>query len=249
MTITTTLDQLRQLRLHGFRECLEEQLHNPEYGTLAFEERLSLLVDRERMRRGERRWARRIRLAAFPLRAAMEELDFTSGRGLDRRQVLALSQCEWIGEHQQVLVTGATGVGKTYLACALGDAACRHDYMVRYERTSRFLLALQAARQEGEYQRVLTRFSHCDLLILDEWMRDVITPVQAQDLMEITEDRFGRLSTMVVSQVPVGDWHIRFPDPTLADAILDRLVHNAHRITLQGESQRKLRSRVISSAG
>jgi DNA replication protein DnaC len=246
MTIAITLERLSLLRLPAFRDGLEEQLRNPQYAELPFEERLSLLVDREYQRRQENSLKRRIRLADFPLRASVEELDFSASRGMDRRTIFSLAQCEWIAETVNVLITGATGAGKTYLACALGEAACRRAFAVRHERTSRLLLRLSAARAEGEWPAEMDMLGKADLLILDEWMRDSLTISQSQDLLEVLDDRYGHASTMIVSQVPVSDWHLRFPDPTIAEAILDRLVHNAHRISLEGDSQRKLRARKIA---
>jgi DNA replication protein DnaC len=247
MTIATTMERLSLLRLPAFRDGLEEQLRNPQYAELPFEDRIALLVEQEYVRRQENSLARRVRLADFPLRATVEEIEFGAARGMDRRMILSLAQCEWISGNLNVLITGATGAGKTYLACALGDAACRHQFGVRYARTSRLLQHLSSARVGGDWARELSILGNADLLILDEWMRDALTVPQAQDLLEVLDDRYGHTSTMVVSQVPVSDWHSRFPDATLAEAILDRLIHNAHRISLEGDSQRKLRARKIAS--
>ena len=242
MTDTVLLDKLLHLRLPAFREGLREQQANPKYTDLSFEERLALLVDQECTRRHDNRIRRTLHVAAFPLQATLEELDFSPGRGLDRRQVLELGQCGWIGSHHNLLVLGPTGGGKTFLACSFGTAAARLGYSVRYFRTLRLLHALEQARQDGTYPTLLRTLARTDVLILDDWMRDSLATASAQDLLEVLDDRFGHSSTIVASQVPVAEWHLRIPDPTIADAILDRLIHNAYRLNLEGESQRKLRT-------
>jgi DNA replication protein DnaC len=178
----------------------------------------------------------------FPYPASIEDLDLSPGRGLDRRFVLELSQCLWTANHLNTLVLSPTGVWKTFLASALGLSACRNNYSDRYFRTSRLLYQLAQSHPNGSYPALLTSLAKLDLLILDDWMRDPITAPNAQDLLEVLDDRFGRVSTIVASQVPVADWYARFPDPTPGDAILDRIVHNAYRLNLEGESQRKTRS-------
>jgi DNA replication protein DnaC len=236
------LDKLSKLHLSGFRAALEEQLHNPQYADLSFEERLGLLVDVETTRRANNSLRRRIRAARFPLLATMEDLDLSAQRGLNRAQVLQLAQSEWVDHHLNLLVLGATGVGKTYLACALGRAACQAQYKVRYERTSRLLQALELARADGSYPQLLRTLARVHLLIFDDWLRDSLSRSQARDLLEILDDRYGRSATMVVTQVPVADWHSRIPDPTISDAVLDRLIHNAYRLELKGDSMRKVHS-------
>ena len=248
MLIQPLLDKLIQLRLPAFRDGLQEQLGNPKYAELAFEERLALLVDWECTGRHDRRTQRRIKLANFPQPASIEDLDLSPGRGLDRRLLLELAQCIWIASHLNILVLGPTGGGKTYLACALGLAAARSNYSVRYFRTSRLLYQLAQSHLDGSYPALLASLAKLDLLILDDWMRDPITAPNAQDLLEVMDDRFSRVSTIVASQVPVADWYARFPDPTLGDAILDRIVHNAYRLNLEGESQRKTRSAIPMSS-
>jgi DNA replication protein DnaC len=241
MISQTLLDKLLELRLTAFREGLKEQSTNPHYGDLAFEERLLLLVELECTRRSGSRIQRRLKLADFPMPATMEDLDFSPERELDRRQILELAGCNWIDKALNILILGATGTGKSFLASALGVAACRLGYSVRYLRTSRFLHSLARARQDGSYLNFLHALNKADVLVLDDWMRDPIHLSAAQDLLEVFDDRFGKKATLIVSQVPVADWHTRFPDPTLADAILDRTIHNAYRLSLLGESQRKLR--------
>ena len=236
------LDKLSQLRLTGFRNALEEQLHNPEYAALSFEERLGLLLDIEVTRRANNQLQRRIRAAKFPLPATMEDLDLSPRRGLKRAEVLQLAHSEWVGRHLNMLLLGATGAGKSFLACALGRAACQTGYSVRYVRTSRLLQSLELAQADGSLPQMLAKLARIQLLIFDDWLRDPLSRSQTQDLLEILDDRYGHSSTMVVTQVPVSEWLDRIPDPTLGDAILDRLIHNAYRLELKGESMRKVHS-------
>lgn len=242
MTDSALFDKLLQLRIPAFRAGLQEQQSNPHYTELSFEERLTLLVDLECTRRSDNRLHRHLKLAEFPIQAAIEELDFTPGRGLDRRQILELAQSNWIYNHLNLLILGPTGCGKSYLASAFGSTACRSGFNVRYLRTSRLLHELTKSRLDGSYATLLRSLARIDVLIFDDWMRDPISVASAQDLLEVFDDRFNRSSTIIASQIPVAEWHARFPDPTLADAILDRLVHNSYRLSLQGESQRKLRA-------
>jgi DNA replication protein DnaC len=241
------LDKLAQLRLSAFRAALEEQLHNPQYADLSFEDRLGLLVDHECAHRDNNRLQRRLKAARLSLPATVEDLDLSPARGLDRRLVLQLAQGEWIRQTLNILVLGPTGVGKTFLACALGHAACRQHFNVRYERTSRLLQQTALAHADGSYPKLLDAFARIQVLVLDDWLRDPLTRLQSQDLLEILDDRYGRSSTLVATQVPVAEWHARFPDPTIGDAILDRLVHNAYRLTLKGESRRKVEAALAMS--
>jgi DNA replication protein DnaC len=234
------LDKLTQLRLSAFRAALEEQLHNPQYADLPFEDRLGLLVDRECTHRDNNRLKRCLKAARLPLPATMEDLDLSASRGLDRRLVLQLAQGEWIQQHLNILVLGPTGVGKTFLSSALAHAACRYNFNIRYYRTSRLLHETELSHADGSYPKLLDAFARVQLLVLDDWLRDPLTRLQSQDLLEILDDRYGRSSTLVATQVPVAEWHVRFPDPTIGDAILDRLVHNAYRLALKGESRRKI---------
>lgn len=247
MLIQPLLDKLTQLRLPAFRDGLQEQLNNPQYAGLAFEERLALLVDQEHTNRHQRQIERRIKCAGFPLPACMEDLDLSPSRGLERRFLLEMAQSTWIANHLNAIVTGPTGSGKTYLISALGLSACRSGYSVRYFRTSRLLYQLAQSHSDGSYPGLLASFAKLDLLILDDWMRDPLSTANAQDLLEVLDDRYGRVSTLVASQVPVADWFPQFPDPTVGDSVLDRVVHNSYRLNLSGDSLRKIRSPVLMS--
>lgn len=248
MLLQPLYDKLIQLRLPAFRDGLREQLNNPKYADLTFEERLALLVDQECTNRQQHRIERRIKQAAFPQPASIEDLDFSPARGLDRRFILELSQSIWIASHLNTIVVGATGAGKTFLISALGLSGCRNGYSVRYFRTSRLLYQLAQSHLDGSYPNLLSSLAKLDLLILDDWMRDPISAANAQDLLEVLDDRYGRVSTLVASQVPVADWFARFPDPTVGDSVLDRIVHNAYRLNLSGDSLRKTRSPIPLSS-
>ena len=243
------LENLTRLRLPGFREGLKEQWENPHYAELSFEERLGMLVDRECTRRDNSTRERRTKAARFLLPASIEDLDLSPARGLERAFVLELTQGEWIRRHLNILVLGPTGAGKSYLACALGQAACRQGFPVRYHRTSRLLHEIMLSHADGSFPKLLATMARVPLLILDDWLRDPLSVSQTRDVLEIIDDRYGRASTLVATQVPVEEWHARLPDPTLGDAILDRLIHNAYRLELRGESMRKSHSALPSATG
>jgi DNA replication protein DnaC len=200
-------------------------------------------VEHECTQRRENRIRRNLHTAAFPMSASLEDLDISSARGLERRTILELGQCNWITARQNLIVLGPTGSGKSFLACTFGTAAARNGFTVRYHRTSRLLHTLSQVRADGSLTNLLRSLARINLLVLDDWMRDAITIQNAQDILEVLDDRFGHTATLIASQVPITDWYHRIPDPTLADAILDRLVHNAHRIELKRESQRKIRAK------
>ena len=236
-----TLRKLYELNLAGMVCGLQEQMNNPAYGDLSFEERLGLLVDREAIERQNRRMAAKLKRARLRQSAAVEDVDFRHPRGLDRSVLLSLASCQWLRSRQNCLITGPTGVGKTYLACALAQKACREGCTAYYARTPRLLQELSIARADGTFARRLAALARLDLLVLDDWGIAPLSDEHRRDLLEILDDRYDRRSTLLTSQLPVERWHDYIADPTLADAILDRLVHNAHRIALKGESMRKQR--------
>jgi len=241
------LDQLALLRMSAFRQGLEAQFASPEYDALSFEERLTLLVEQEVVQRDNNRVQRRILQARFQQTALVQDIDFSTQRGLQRSQVLQLAQTTWIIKALNLIVLGPTGAGKTFIASALGRAACEQNLIVRYYRLPILFQEIKIAQLEGEYFRLIKLLNKTDLLILDDWLRDPPTLSEAQSLLDILDDRYSRSSTLLATQFPIDIWHSRIPDPTLADAILDRLVHNAHRIELQGDSQRKLRAVRVAS--
>jgi DNA replication protein DnaC len=239
-----TLDKLHALKFTGMANALSEQMALPEIEKLSFEERLGLLVDREITERDERRLKTRLRKARLKQQACIEDIDYRHARGLDRSLMMDLANCQWIKKHLNLLVTGPTGVGKSWIACALAHKACRKGYSAQYLRLPRLLEELPLAKGDGSYPKLLANLAKMDLLILDDWGLSKLTADQRRDLLEILEDRHDMRSTIVTSQLPINKWHQIIGDPTLADAILDRLVHNAYKINLNGESMRKKKTKL-----
>ena len=233
------LDQMQELKLTGMRQALQEQLQMPDIDSLSFTDRLGLLVDRERTERANRRLQYRLQKARLQPASCPEDLDYRQPRGLDKTLLQHLLGGRWLTEHLNCLITGPTGVGKTWVACALAQQACRLGYSARYVRLPRLLPELALARADGRYPKLLRDYAKTQLLILDDWGLAPLTAEGRRDLLELLEDRYNHQSTVVTSQLPVATWHAYLNEPTLADAILDRLVHNAYTLNLTGESMRK----------
>jgi DNA replication protein DnaC len=234
-----TLDKLKTLKLHGMIEGLQDQAQHPASEQMSFEERLGLLVDREMTERLDRRLKTRLQQAKLKHNACLEDVNYQADRGLDRALLLSLQDCRWIKNHLNVLITGPTGVGKSWIACALAQKACREGYIAVYQRLPRLFQELPLAKGDGSYSQLLNRLGKTDVLLLDDWGLAKLTAEQRRDLLEILEDRHGSRSTIVTSQLPFDQWHSSIGDSTLADAIMDRLVHNAYKIKLDGDSLRK----------
>jgi DNA replication protein DnaC len=235
-----TIERLYAMRLAAMAIAWQEQHKDPNVNQLSFDERFTLLIDAEYMARDNRRLARLLKQAELRIPdACVEDVETGAARGIDKAQLRQLATCKWIGDHLNVLVSGATGVGKTYLACALGQVACRRGLKVIYRRVPRLFEELALAKADGSYARLLSKLAKHDLLILDDLGIGKLKEAQRHDLLEVLEDRYGRLATVVTSQLPISKWHEWIGDPTLADAILDRLVHNAYKLQLKGASRRK----------
>ncbi len=239
MLDNATLDGLHQLRLPGMARGLLEQREHPDYAALGFEERLGMLVDRELSERQNRRLQRMQKAAHLRIAATVEDVDFARPRGLERSQVLSLAESHWVASHHSVVVVGATGLGKTYLACALANAAIRHGHCALYLRGPRLHDEIALARAEGRLARLLATWARLDVLVIDDFLLRPLAPDQAADVLEVIEDRVGLRSTIVTSQLPVAMWHDALGEPTVADGILDRLLEHVHRIELRGESLRR----------
>ena len=234
------LEKLRSLSLRGMACALEEQLQQSSIVSLSFEERLNLLIDREYLQRENRRLTDRLRKAKLKQAACIEDIDYKNGRGLDRSIVAKLATSAWIKSHHNLLITGKTGTGKSYLACAFAHNACLQGYSARYLRTNRFFQELTLTRADGRYNKYLAELAKTSLLVLDDFGLTVLTQEQRRDLLEVLDDRHNVRSTIITSQLPVSHWHETIGDETLADAILDRVVHSAYQFNLTGDSMRKV---------
>jgi DNA replication protein DnaC len=242
MLTVPTLEKVRSLKLHGMARALEEQLGSSDYQELTFEERLGLLIDREITDRDNRRLKSHIQKAKLRQQACMEDIDYRHHRELDKSLLLSLATCQWLRDHLNVLIVGPTGIGKTFIACALGHKACFEGFKVLYFRASRLFKDLAVARGDGRYDKLIKTMAKASLLIIDDWGLSALSDQEQLDLLEILEDRHGLKSTIITAQLPVEHWHQMMSNPTIADAILDRLVNSAYKITLKGESMRRKKS-------
>jgi DNA replication protein DnaC len=244
-----TFDKLHALKLVGMAEVLKDQLGKAAMDGLSFEERFALLVDAQYLWKDNKRTERFLKNAKLKLAASMEDIDYRSARGLDKSVMLSLANCDWVRNHRNVIIVGPTGIGKTYLSCALAQRACRVGMSAFYTRSPKLYYALAMARADGSYARMLAKLAKTSVLVIDDLGMAPMTQAERNDLLEVIEDRHGAASTVITSQLRVEHWHEVIGDPTIADAILDRLVHNAHKIMLQGDSMRKKKSSLTQKEG
>ena len=243
MLIKPTQERLRAMRLSGMAEAFATQMEDAGAAQLSFEERFSLLVDQEWLARQNRALQRRLKVARLGQQACLEDIDYKHQRGLDRALVKSLSTSQWITSHHNLLITGPTGIGKSFLGCALAHKAVRDGFIALYLRASRLFQNLSIARADGSLQELFRKIARTDLLVVDDWAMHPMSETERRDFLEICEDRYERRSTVLTSQFPLAQWHKQIGDPTTADSILDRLVHNAYRIELKGESLRKAKGK------
>jgi DNA replication protein DnaC len=239
MLLHPTLEKLTAMRFTGMAAALQEQMESNAYDEMSFTERFALLLDREQAVRQTRAMKGRLRKAKLRQDGSIEDIDFRHPRGLDKSFILRLADCQWIKDHNNLIITGPTGVGKSYLACAFAQKACREGFSALYLRMSKLFKDMSLAKGDGRYLKLLTAYAKTDLLVLDDYGLTQLNQEQRHDFLEILEDRYGLKSTLVTSQLPIDHWHEQIGDPTLADAILDRLIHSSHKIQLKGESMRK----------
>jgi DNA replication protein DnaC len=234
-----TFDKLYAMKLIGMAEGFKEQLEQPSFRDLSFEERFGMLVERQWSWKENKRLKRLLKDAKLKLQACLEDIDYRTPRGLEKSVTMSLASCSWIRSHQNLLISGPTGVGKTFLACAFAQKACREDLRTFYIRSPQFFYQIALARADGSYGTLMKRLSKIHLLVLDDLGLAPLSESERRDLLEVIEDRSGSTSTLITSQLPIDQWHDHIGDPTIADAIMDRLIHNAHRIQLKGGSMRK----------
>jgi DNA replication protein DnaC len=234
-----TIQKLHTMKLTGMAEAFQEQSAQPNMDRLSFEERFGLIVDRQWTWKEDCRLQRYLKNAKLKLNACVEDIDYKSSRGIDQSVMMKLLACDWIRKHQNIIITGPTGVGKTFIACALANKACREGYRSFYIRSPRFSYQMSLARGDGSYGNIINKLSKAHVLVIDDLGLAPLTDMERRDLLEVIEERHGHASTIVVSQLPMDHWHEQIGDPTIADAILDRLIHNAHKFNLKGGSLRK----------
>ena len=231
------------MKLHGMAEAFRAQLETTDASQLSFEERFAMLVDQQWLWKENRALARRLRAAKLKERGVIEDIDYQHPRGLDRKMIRTLASSEWVRQHQNLLLIGPTGIGKTWLGCALAQKACRDGFTILHKRSSELFRELAVAHVDGSFGRLLTKLARIDILVLDDFAMAPLKDSERRDFLELCDDRYQRRSIILTSQLPLAHWHEQIGDPTLADSILDRLVHNAYRIELNGESMRKKRNR------
>jgi DNA replication protein DnaC len=243
-----TLEKLYAMKLNGMAQAFKDQLLHSTVNDLSFDERFSLLVDHQWSWQEERKMKRLLHHARLKINACIEDIDFKAPRGIDKSVILRLASCEWIRNAHNIIITGPTGVGKTYLACAFAHKACRMGFSSLYIRLSRLFQDLTIARGDGSYPSIMKKLTKAKVLIIDDLGITPMSATERRDLLEVVEDRHGLSSTVVVTQLPIDRWHENIKEATIADAILDRLVHNAHKINLKGDSMRKLRSSLTKNS-
>ena len=248
MLTQPTIEKLNAMKLAAMAKAFADQMQCPDITQLTFEERFGLIVDHQVTDLENRGMQNRLKKAKLRLPASLEDLDFKQGRGLDRSTVMSLALNQWVTSHHNILVTGPTGAGKSYLACALAQKACRDGYATLYQRVPRLLQEIAVSRLDGRYAKLIAPITKCEVLILDDLLISPLTREEQRELLEIVEERYDRKATIVTSQLPVKAWHDAMQDPTLADAILDRLVHNSYKLELKGESMRRKRSMLDQKA-
>lgn len=245
MILHETLEKMRAMKLYGFASALEQQMSQTEVVSLSFEDRLGLLVDQEWSWRENRKLAYRLKCARFSIKdACLEQIDYQLPRNLNKSLVLSLANSDWVAKRRNIIITGPTGSGKTFLACALAQKACRDGYSAFYIRAPRLFYDLGIAKADGSYGRFLQRLAKLKVLIVDDWGLTPLEERERRDFLEIIEDRHTVSSTVMATQLPIRKWHDTIGDPTLADAICDRIVHNAYKVELKGESVRKLKTKI-----
>jgi DNA replication protein DnaC len=230
------------MKLHTMATAFKDQVEQPSLSGLSFEDRFAMIVDREWSSREDRKLTKRLKTARLKTNATIEDIDYQHPRGLDKSVIRSLASCQWIKSHHNVIITGPTGIGKTYISEAFGNKACREGYTSVKYRSTRLFGELEIAKADGSYFKVLGRLAKMDLLIIDDWAVDPLTEDERGHFLEVMEDRYGLKATLITSQYPVSKWHDRIGEPTMADAILDRIVHNSHKIPLKGESMRKTKA-------
>jgi DNA replication protein DnaC len=248
MLTNPTIEKLQALRLMAMAEAFDQQRSSSQYAELSFDDRLGLLVDTEWTARERRRLSQRLRHAKLRYPASLEDVDFSTPRGLNREAVLSLGTGVWIRDHHNLLITGPTGIGKSWLASAFVQSACRHGFSATYVRAPRLLHELAVSRGDGSYARLLTKLAKLDLIAIDDWLLAALTEAERRDLLEVIEDRSERRSTLIASQIPPTAWHAAIGEPSVADAICDRILHHAHRLTLKGPTMRDPATRRATKA-